>query len=88
MDKDLARVKSDGFHVKAICAGVIECEYTDENFVGHGLSATGASAPNRGLVTAHKQPVNHLPPGVLGICPTKAELDALFEALPATYLRS
>jgi hypothetical protein len=78
----LARVTGDGFLVRVLCIGIINCEYDGNTLVGHGLSATGT---NNGLVNAHEQTVSHTS-GLL--CPETAKLDALFESLTALYVKS
>jgi hypothetical protein len=81
---NLGEVKGDGFEISVTCLGVIECEYTGANLVGHGL---GANLPTTaGDVSISEQQVDHKSRSILDICPAKAKLDAKFVSLADMYL--
>ena len=84
---ELAKVTgSNTFEVKVVCGEVINCQYTAENLIGHGLGPLVAGTGGKGHVTFFEKSVASLPGGI--VCPSTAKLDALFQSLVPLYVRS
>lgn len=83
---ELAKVTGEG-KVHVVCGlNVINCTYTGEGLVGHGLGGLKTTAAEKGHVTFSGAKVKNEAGGIL--CPEEAKLTALFESLAKEYIAS
>jgi hypothetical protein len=80
---ELATVTKEGFELFVKCGTTIKCLFAPAQLTGHGLGALATG--DNGHLTFGKASLGK---GEGLLCPAQAELDALFVASNATYIRT